>query len=241
MGQGARRRGEAVKLPRTKAVHNLKKLIQRGLNRLGYDIRKVEPRSQAVVHELSLPKVPLTAILNESVPIKVLEPEPANGNIILLELTVLNGLVARLKPSSLFEIGTFDGRTTLNLAANAAPGARVYTLDLPEAEMNQTVYPLDAYEGGYIQKAVSGQRFHQTRWQEQIEQFYGDSATFDFQPYHGKMGFVFIDGSHDYNPFWMGVVKYLEELHATGGIFSGMRHVAGTSLVVLPIGTSLES
>ena len=32
-----------------------------------------------------------------------------------------------------------------------------------------------------------------------ISQLYGDSATFDYSPYQGKVDFAFIDGSHSYD------------------------------------------
>ena len=35
--------------------------------------------------------------------------------------------------------------------------------------------------------------------EKQITQLYGDSANFDFSPYAGRMGLVFVDGSHSYD------------------------------------------
>ena len=45
---------------------------------------------------------------------------------------VIANLAEQAEPPTAFEIGTFDGRTTLNIAANLRPPARVYTLDLPK-------------------------------------------------------------------------------------------------------------
>ena len=63
-------------------------------------------------------------------------------------------------PGVLFEIGTFDGRTTLNLAAHSRDEARVYTLDLPRAGMDAAGLPLALHDRKYVDKAESGVRFH---------------------------------------------------------------------------------
>jgi len=62
--------------------------------------------------------------------VKILRPASIHGNMALLELAVIIGLVRERSPMCLFEIGTFDGRTTLNLAEFIPDGAIVYTMDL---------------------------------------------------------------------------------------------------------------
>src|SRR5271157_5902498 len=52
------------------------------------------------------------------------------GNLTVDELAVVALLCQWLQPQTVFEFGTFNGRTTLNLAANTPPDAKVYTLDL---------------------------------------------------------------------------------------------------------------
>ena len=42
-----------------------------------------------------------------------------DGNVNLAELAVLNALCRTFRPKSIMEIGTFDGRTTLNLSLNS--------------------------------------------------------------------------------------------------------------------------
>jgi hypothetical protein len=243
----------------------LKKLVHRSFNTLGFDIRRFyPPPSHKPPPEFILPKIPASTILNGNIPIRILEPEAAQGNVTLLELLVLNTLVARLSPDILFEIGTFDGRTTLNITSNTNPGAKTFTLDLPREELSNTAFALDRHDIEYVDKQVSGIRFSNKPWQKQIMQLFGDSAKFDFLPYHGKCGIVFIDGSHaydyvksdtkvalrlivnpaiivwhDYQSCWPDVVKYLGELYLSGGVFAGLKHVEGTSLAILPLGTSI--
>ena len=137
-------------------------------------------------------------------------------------------------------------------------------MDLPREELSNTAFALDQHDVEYVDKQVSGIRFSNKHWHKQIVQLLGDSAKFDFQPYYGKCGIVFIDGSHaydyvkndtkvalrlvtnpaiiiwhDYQSCWADVVKYLGELYLSGGIFAGLKHIEGTSLVVLPLGTSI--
>ena len=51
----------------------------------------------------------------------------------MLEVMVIAALAREAAPANAFEIGTFDGRTTLNIAANLRAGGKVWTLDLPKA------------------------------------------------------------------------------------------------------------
>jgi len=52
-----------------------------------------------------------------------------------------------MKARNIFEIGTFDGRTTRNMAANVTKDGHVYTLDLPSDLVTEdTTYPLDDEE-----------------------------------------------------------------------------------------------
>ena len=82
-----------------------------------------------------LPVKDVQDVVDGNVPVRVLEPTAANGNVSLLELLVLCQLVQQTEARTVLEIGTFDGRTTINLAAklfrrrsypDARPSARSY-------------------------------------------------------------------------------------------------------------------
>jgi predicted O-methyltransferase YrrM len=154
----------------------------------------------------------------------------------------------------IFEIGTFDGRTTLNLATNA-PGAEVHTLDLPPGR--PTALPLKGGDDVYIDKPQSGSRFLGTDCAPRIRQHFGDSATFDFTPFESRVDMVFVDGAHsaeyvrsdsmnalkllrdgrgiiawhDYGT--RQVTETLDELSRQVPAFSGMRRVQETGLALL--------
>ena len=239
----------------------IKSVIRKALNRIGVSLQRANPSSpisEAV--PLVLPKVSIPEAIGDKTPILVLEPEASEGNVSLLELLVINTLVAQRAPKFLFEIGTFDGRTSMNMAANAVKDAALYTLDLPKEDLGETAFSLHAADRQYVDKPQSGRRFAGTVHAERITQLYGDSAKFDFSPYYGKMEVIFIDGSHaydyvksdtaaalklaadsaliiwhDYHPFWKEAVQALEELQSSGGVYANLRNIAGTTLVILEL------
>ena len=182
-----------------------------------------------------------------------------DGNVNLAELAVLNALCRTFRPKSIMEIGTFDGRTTLNLSLNS--DAELYTLDLPST--SKTALDIDGGDKKYFLKPSTeiGARFclpphNLLPCVKRIKQLYGDSASFDFSQWYGKIDFVFVDGAHTYeytkndsdialkllNPKggiivwhdygeWEGVTRALHELKMKMP-FPPLTHVKDTSLVV---------
>ena len=210
-----------------------------------------------------LPPATDPTLFSDTLPIVVREPKHEDGNVSAFELIVICKLVKALRPVRLFEIGTFDGRTTLNLAANAPVDAVVYTLDLPRSELDATGLPIDAEDRKYVDKSASGSRFVNTDCEKKIVQLWGDSANFDFSPFEGSIDFVFVDASHSYEyvlkdsrtalsllregrgailwhdygePFWKGPTKALDELYLGGGAFAGLKWIDGTTLAYLALG-----
>lgn len=183
---------------------------------------------------------------------RLVEAEKRNGNVSISELGLLS-LLAKSCPtkSKIFEIGTFDGRTTLNLAVNSSELSEVFTLDLPND--TKTLFDADGGEKHYIQKPESGARYKNTKYEKKINQFFGDSATFNFYPFFNKCSMVFVDGSHAYEyaksdsdsaikmvkeggvviwhdyGVWEGVTRALEELEEREKL--NLKHIDGTSLV----------
>jgi hypothetical protein len=223
------------------------------------DRKKNTPRQN-----LRLPRINIQQFLGHSPAIRILEPIHFKGDTSLLELCYINQIVKRYAPKHLFEMGTFDGRTTLNLAANSPDDAVVYTLDLPRKEMNRTALKLDDRDVVLVDKELSGNRFRSAPESKKIVQLFGDTATFDFGPYENSMDFVFIDASHaydyvlndtrialkllrkgkgilvwhDYGHAFEGVTKALNEFYMSGQPpYSFIRHVSETSLAILTIGS----
>jgi hypothetical protein len=228
------------------------------------------PRNRAMISEIArhfgfvpepelIPEVALAQLAPDPRPLKLLEPESQDGNVSLFELVSIICLLQLRDPSRCFEIGTFDGRTTLNLAANTRPEVQVFTLDLPPLKLDCTSLPLEHADRKFIKKQRSGARFVGRPEAGKITQLYGDSATFDFEPYAGSVDFVFVDGAHSYEYVrsdscsalqllrgnrgtilwhdygsWPGVTQGLNELFLSGPKpFRDLRRIRNSSLVVL--------
>lgn len=216
--------------------------------------------------EAIIPKIALSEVVSESLTVQITETTHVDGNISLPELIVINKLIIKHNPHNIFEIGTFDGRTTINMAANSSPDARIYTLDLPKDKIHSTKLPIVPGDKMYINKELSGARYVGKDNVHKIIQLYGDSAVFDFAPFHNTIDFVFIDGSHAYDyilndsrqalkmlnngcgiivwhdyleAYWNDVVRALNELYLAGKEFKNMKHITGTSLAYLVINSQM--
>jgi predicted O-methyltransferase YrrM len=201
-----------------------------------------------------LPKVSIADLTSAATLVTLPEPIAADGNVTLLELLVLSRLVRERRPRALFEIGTFDGRTTLALTMNAPDNAAVCTLDLPPK--TPTNHSIERAERAFVDKPQSGARFLGTDAAAKIRQLYGDSATFDFSQHAAD--FVFVDGSHAYEYVlndseralsllknrpgtvvwhdygaWVGVTRALDKLAATDARFAGLQSIEHTTLAIL--------
>jgi predicted O-methyltransferase YrrM len=216
---------------------------------LGYDHRPPAP---------TLPRLEVESVLRD-VRVSVRSPVAADGNVTLLELIVLNNLVAARRPRRLFEIGTYDGRTTVNLAANAPAEAVVYTLDLPAGTSPMLAVHDDDLPFIERSRQTRGERFRGSPEAGKIRQLEGDSATLDYSQYAGSIDFIFVDGSHSFDyvhsdsqaaiqmaapgaliawhdyGVWPDVTRALNELPVLDARFNGMRHVNGTALAILEI------
>ena len=219
-----------------------------------------DQRPRSVVGRRPLPQVPLAQVVDPAEPVVILEPEFARGNVSVLEMLAIAQIARRHRPRACFEIGTFDGRTTLNLAANSS--GRIFTLDLPAADIGRTRFPVAAGDRAFVDKPQPGRRFQASPLRPRIVQLLGDSASFDYGPHLGRIDLVFVDGSHAYDYVrsdldiahrllrrgaaggpvgtilvhdygaWEGVTLALEEARLGDSRFAGLRHIAGTSLAL---------
>ena len=119
-----------------------------------------------------------------------------DGNPTLIELFCLGAIARGVDAHAMFEIGTFDGSTTLQLALNSPPEAVVYTLDLAAEHIDCTRSPLLPRERRYVMNPSPGSRFRGTPIEWKIRQLFGDSAIFPAGPLAGQMDLVVVDGSH---------------------------------------------
>lgn len=127
-----------------------------------------------------------------------------SGNISMTELFYIVMTVALFKPQYIMEFGTYNGRTTLNMAINY-DGAVITTVDLPRHKKNRTKFPLEDKgnlrgldESGYVgnkDKLWKGQHHDVI---DRIKLIWEDTAKLKFHEYDNKVDFLFIDASHSY-------------------------------------------
>lgn len=142
-----------------------------------------------------LERIPLSRLLPEPFVISVGPLKSLDHNTSEYELLCLAALVKNAGAGQVFEIGTYDGRSSRAMAMNLPEQGRLFTLNLPPGQdVNEAAER--TVDSSLNVKVTSGQRFLATPEAARIEQVFGDSATFDFGPFEGRMDLVFIDGSH---------------------------------------------
>lgn len=161
-------------------------LIDQISGHFGLHPRRVHPK---------IPQIDLIEWVPVSPAITLVRSGFEDGGVTLRELTALNVLVSVLKPKTIFEIGSFKGRTTENLAANTPKTSQIYTLDLP-SDSSYFELALDPGDQKYIPNRRRGSKKIVKGSGAKIKKLYGDSMTFDFSLYKSKIDFVFVDGSH---------------------------------------------
>ena len=151
---------------------------------------------EAEDREARVPVRRLTDLWPSPGPVTTAVEALTDGNPTAIELFCLGAVTRASGARRIFEIGTFDGATTLQLALNSPPDAVIHTLDLPADAVDRTRNPLLAQERGYALKPASGARLVGTPVRAKIRQLYGDSAAFSAEPFAAQMDLVVIDGSH---------------------------------------------
>jgi predicted O-methyltransferase YrrM len=119
---------------------------------------------------------------------------PQRKDLPLLETALLIAAMKSVSARRIFEIGTYRGATTLNLALNAPDDAEVYTFDLPpDEEIEQ--HPEDVpFTREHF--AMDKPEFAGSRVEGKIRVIMGNSLTEDLSRFY-PMDFIFIDGGHD--------------------------------------------
>lgn len=162
---------------------------------------------------------------------------------LLTELSALAAIMQALQPRTIFEIGTFVGRTTRLMAENSPPEATIVTLDLPQDQVSHEI----------------GEAFKDASKKYNIQQIFGDSRAFNYSPWYGTCDFVWVDANHDY-PFvvsdteqalklckkggwigwhdyrhtawWSGVTRAVRECNTK---FKNVRHIRGTTIALMEL------
>jgi predicted O-methyltransferase YrrM len=169
-----------------------------------------------------LPRLELNQVMPgiELVSIEILEAyNRALGTT--LEIEEAASLFAIVKFSGakkILEIGTFDGSTALNLAANTSPDAQIVTVDLPRNWSGDLSLSTPKNYQNVTDRMKVGQRFINTPYEGKIKQVFGDSATLDWSKLPVPFDVVFIDGCHYYDYVAKDTQNALKYARAEGGL-----------------------
>lgn len=142
------------------------------------------------------------------------------GNLSYTEVMTICLLIQDTKPKAIFEFGTFNGVTTLQMALNSRDDCRIFTLNLP-ASGAETAMALGKYSRDKLlhpANAGTATVFDQEPEAVKIEQLLGDSATFDFSRFKRSVDLVFIDACHEYDYVKCDTENALKMIAKSGGV-----------------------
>ena len=209
--------------------------------------------NERLIHAGSIPRVTIEALGIAGWESRLVDFVPEQGNVTVVEMLCLCLMARAYGCRNVLELGTFNGNTTLQLAANLSDGAAITTLDLPLESTG--VSANNSHDSSLVvAEARQRHRYEGTAYAERITQVYGNSLEADFSTLcSAAPDFIFIDAGHsdecvrndtetslrilapggiivwhDYSQDWPDVYDYLEEL----SVRLALRHVEGTTLVV---------
>jgi predicted O-methyltransferase YrrM len=168
---------------------------------------------------LKLPYISYASVM-DNCNISLVETVDVPGGMTLEELVILIGICKKKKTNTLLEIGSFRGRTTINIAKNC-PDCEITTFDLPleKSDMPTLKHPLnwtDKPLAAHIHRGFFIQKY--TDLSDRITCLFGDSATYDFTPYYNLFDIVIIDASHSYKNVMIDSDNALKLLRDRKGI-----------------------
>ena len=115
------------------------------------------------------------------------------------EVAALCSICKLTLAKNIFEIGTYDGNTSLNLAANSEDDAKIITVDLPPDWDGKYALNVSSLDVNVTDRNKVGIQFYEHKeFSTKIRQVFCDSATLDWSEFNILFDLVFIDGNHHY-------------------------------------------
>jgi hypothetical protein len=203
---------------------------------------------------LIVPSIEIRELIPDVVNVSLIDLDQINGNTTLLEQLVILSIAKHRKCKRVFELGTFDGKTSANIATNLGEDAEILTIDLPADQLDCAALPIGVHDVAFIVKGKIGGKISRP---DNIIQLYGDTARFDFSSWYGSCDLVFVDACHEYGYVlndskvalkllapggvalwhdygaWIGVTTGLNNLYRSDEGFMHLRHIVGTTLCFL--------
>ncbi len=168
---------------------------------------------------------------------------------------ILGSIVRLLEPKAIVEFGTYLGVSAQTMALNAPTNCRIYTVDLPDEALAETIPELCDSDQQHIRRSRHrvGEAFLNSPIRQQIVQIRADSMKFRAEQVVPEVDLAYVDGGHslpvikqdtenafrilsptgtiiwdDYLHLYPGVVKFLDELQTQLPLYG----IAGSNLVI---------
>ncbi len=132
----------------------------------------------------------------------------------LSELVHILSVVKFTNAKRVLEIGTFDGFTALNLAANIGRDGELSTVDLPQDKSAE----LKAIPNA-VASHVVGSKFRGQQEASQIRQLWVDSTKADWNSLCSVSDLILVDGCHDYAYVKADSAKAVKHVRPGGTVF----------------------
>ena len=110
------------------------------------------------------------------------------------ELLILGAITRAVQPRRIVEFGTFTGGSTLSMALNSPPEARLVTVDVDPADRRTHVHG----SGVGLYEFRTGEMFVGTPWCEKITQQFCDTRRFAMPEWEGCVDLFMVDADHTY-------------------------------------------
>jgi predicted O-methyltransferase YrrM len=150
----------------------------------------------------SLPRLPINKIFPgiESADVSIIRAFDRDiwTSLDTQEVLILSAIVKFAKAKNILEIGTYDGNTTLNLAANTPADALITTIDLPPDWHGKLEIKVPELSVNVEERKRVGIQFKNSDYTKKIKQIYGDSAKIDWDGLSTPFDMILIDGCHHY-------------------------------------------
>lgn len=135
-----------------------------------------------------------------------------------LEILYLNSIAKFIEAKKVCEIGTYNGNTILNLAANSPKDAILVTVDLPSNWNGDFVIPIPKSHYNVTDRKKIGYQYKNTEYEKKIVQIFSDSASLNWDRLNGPFDLIFIDGCHYYEYVKSDTENAIKHLSKTGVI-----------------------
>ena len=158
----------------------------------------------------------------------------SGGGMAFDELVYLARAVKVLKPTTIFEMGTYNGLATAVFILNSEPTARILTLDLPPGTSETAALSSDGSLVASRQLLSTTKALGLSRY----TQLLCDSMQFDPTPYAGTVDMGLIDAAHDLVHVQNDTMKMTQMMTPGGIVFW---HDYGGKGMLRPLASYLEN